>query len=402
MANLTPEQFEKALNNAKQALQANMGKILVNASSIGSAEMQRRVFNRGLTTAGKRMEYRNAPSNYTNLRLDAGLQISYKDLTFTGNLFYSMNILSTAEKEVTYGFNNSDTAQIAEWQQTSDKQVNEPIFELNEKEKAKMEKQMALDAYAILQSAIDNFPSVPTAKTIQKRDAVSKSISRQQQKKAKQRKFERKQALKNRVATAQKSGIKRRTSLDAQKNRLIKSDLKTSSIIKKREALQQQLKAKQKLINAKQKEINKKALQKFNNRKSYLESFIQRKQGQADIYALKLDKVKSGSKSAKDLSQKYLNAKKQIDKARKELYTSKFTAPTKKTNPVQKRLDAQKTKLAQSRASYKSQATRYQQTKKSVSQKAREQQRKLRAKQLRMGTYKPKKRKKKWPQKQSI
>jgi hypothetical protein len=395
MANLTPEQFEKALNNAKQALQANMGKILVNASSIGSAEMQRRVFNRGLTTAGKRMEYRNAPSNYTNLRLDAGLQISYKDLTFTGNLFYSMNILSTAEKEVTYGFNNSDTAQIAEWQQTSDKQVNEPIFELNEKEKAKMEKQMALDAYAILQSAIDNFPSVPTAKTIQKRDAVSKSISRQQQKKAKQRKFERKQALKNRVATAQKSGIKRRTSLDAQKNRLIKSDLKTSSIIKKREALQQQLKAKQKLINAKQKEINKKALQKFNNRKSYLESFIQRKQGQADIYALKLDKVKSGSKSAKDLSQKYLNAKKQIDKARKELYTSKFTAPTKKTNPVQKRLDAQKTKLAQSRASYKSQATRYQQTKKSVSQKAREQQRKLRAKQLRMGTYKPKKRKKK-------
>jgi len=395
MANLTPEQFEKALANAKQALQANMGKILINATNLGSAEMQTRVFNRGLTTAGKRMEYRNAPSNYTNLRLDAGLQISYKDLTFTGNLFYSMNILSTAEKEVTYGFNNAETAQIAEWQQTSDKQVNEPIFELNEKEKAKMEKQMALDAYAILQSAIDNFPSIPTAKTIQKRDAVSKSISRQQQKKAKQRKFERKQALKNRVATAQKSGIKRRTSLDAQKNRLIKSDLKTSSIIKKREALQQQLKAKQKLINAKQKEINKKALQKFNNRKSYLESFIQRKQGQADIYALKLDKVKSGSKSAKDLSQKYLNAKKQIDKARKELYTSKFTAPTKKTNPVQKRLDAQKTKLAQSRASYKSQATRYQQTKKSVSQKAREQQRKLRAKQLRMGIYKPKKRKKK-------
>ncbi len=393
MANLTPEQFEKALANAKQALQANMGKILVNASSIGSAEMQRRVFNRGITTAGKQMNYRSKA--YMKLRQDAGLQTNWKDLTFTGDLFYSMNILSTAEKEVTYGFNNSDTAQIAEWQQTSDKQVNEPIFELNEKEKAKMEKQMALDAYAILQSAIDNFPSVPTAKTIQKRDAVSKSISRQQQKKAKQRKFERKQALKNRVATAQKSGIKRRTSLDAQKNRLIKSDLKTSSIIKKREALQQQLKAKQKLINAKQKEINKKALQKFNNRKSYLESFIQRKQGQADIYALKLDKVKSGSKSAKDLSQKYLNAKKQIDKARKELYTSKFTAPTKKTNPVQKRLDAQKTKLTQSRASYKSQATRYQQTKKSVSQKAREQQRKLRAKQLRMGTYKPKKRKKK-------
>ena len=258
-----------------------------------------------------------------------------------------------------------------------------------------MEKQMALDVYAILQSAIDNFPSVPTAKAIQKRDAVSKSISRQQQKKAKQRKFARKQALKNRVATAQKSTAQKQTRLGLQQKKLIKTDLKTSSIIKKKQELQKQLKAKQKLINAKQKEINAKALKKFNNRKSYLESFIQRKQGQADIYALKLDKVKSGSKSAKDLSQKYLNAKKQIDKARKELYTSKFTAPTKKTNPVQKRLDAQKTKLAQSRASYKSQATKYQQTKKSVSQKAREQQRKLRAKQMRMGTYKPKKRKKK-------
>lgn len=393
MANLTPEQFEKALSNAKQALQANMGKILINATNLGSAEMQTRVFNRGLTTAGKQMNYRSKA--YMKLRQDAGLQTNWKDLTFTGDLFYSMNILSTAEKEVTYGFNNGETAQIAEWQQTSDKQVNEPIFELSEKEKAKMEKQMALDVYAILQSAIDNFPSVPTAKAIQKRDAVSKSISRQQQKKAKQRKFARKQALKNRVATAQKSTAQKQTRLGLQQKKLIKTDLKTSSIIKKKQELQKQLKAKQKLINAKQKEINAKALKKFNNRKSYLESFIQRKQGQADIYALKLDKVKSGSKSAKDLSQKYLNAKKQIDKARKELYTSKFTAPTKKTNPVQKRLDAQKTKLAQSRASYKSQATKYQQTKKSVSQKAREQQRKLRAKQLRMGTYKPKKRKKK-------
>jgi len=164
MANLTPEQFEKALNNAKQALQANMGKILINATNLGSAEMQTRVFNRGLTTAGKRMEYRNAPSNYTNLRLDAGLQISYKDLTFTGNLFYSMNILSTAEKEVTYGFNNSDTAQIAEWQQTSPKQVNEPIFELSDKEIAKMERQMSLDALAIIQGAIDSFPNVPNIK----------------------------------------------------------------------------------------------------------------------------------------------------------------------------------------------------------------------------------------------
>ena len=162
MANLTPEQFEKALANAKQALQANMGKILVNASSIGSSEMQRRVFNRGITTAGKQMRYKSKP--YIKLRQDAGLEVGWKNLQFTDNLFNSMTILTTAEKEVTYGFNNNETAQIAEWQQTSPKQVNEPIFELSDKEIAKMERQMALDALAIIQGAINSFPSVPSIK----------------------------------------------------------------------------------------------------------------------------------------------------------------------------------------------------------------------------------------------
>lgn len=162
MANLTPEQFEKALANAKQALQANMGKILINATNLGSAEMQTRVFNRGITTAGKQMNYRS--KSYMKKRVDATLQVNWKDLAFTNNLFYSMTILTTAEKEVTYGFNNGETAQIAEWQQTSPKQVNEPIFELSDKEIAKMERQMSLDALAIIQGAIDSFPNVPNIK----------------------------------------------------------------------------------------------------------------------------------------------------------------------------------------------------------------------------------------------
>lgn len=182
MANLTPEQFEKALANAKQALKANMGKILINATNIGSAEMQIRVFNKGITTAGKQMNYRSKP--YIKLRQDAGLQTNWKDLTFTGDLFYSMNILSTAEREVTYGFNNAETAQIAEWQQTSSKQVNEPIFELSQKEIAKMEKQMALDAMKIIQGAINGFPNVPTIqgekvrKTKQPKPAKKKPIKK--------------------------------------------------------------------------------------------------------------------------------------------------------------------------------------------------------------------------------
>lgn len=247
MANLTPEQFEKALNNAKQALQANMGKILVNASSIGSAEMQRRVFNRGLTTAGKRMEYRNAPSNYTNLRQDAGLQISYKDLTFTGNLFYSMNILSTAEKEVTYGFNNSDTAQIAEWQQTSPKQVNEPIFELSDKEIAKMERQMSLDALAIIQGAIDGFPNVPN---ITPKDATQKAIKRNKQKKLKLKQVK------------QRSSITEK--FEQQKN--IKAK-KSESIAKKQEGIK---KAQERVSKAKTSEARQKAQESLNKKKQSL------------------------------------------------------------------------------------------------------------------------------------
>lgn len=377
MANLTPEQFEKALNNAKQALNANMGKILINATNLGSAEMQTRVFNRGLTTAGKRMEYRNAPSNYTNLRLDAGLQISYKDLTFTGNLFYSMNILSTAEKEVTYGFNNSDTAQIAEWQQTSDKQVNEPIFELNEKEKAKMEKQMALDAYAILQGAIDNFPSVPTAKTIQKRDAVSKSISRQQQKKAKRRKFERKQALKKKAQQAQVSYAKKQTRLEIQQKSLNKTNLKTSEAIKKKQSAEKALKANQfRRIDTKK-------------RADYLQGVIKRKQAYADANAQKLSKARAGSKASKEYARKLAQQKKEIDMAKKAL------SEVKQVNQLKKTIATSSKQLQKSREKYKTQTAKSKAYKKKVMKKERIKKVELRAKQLRMGIYKPKKRKKK-------
>jgi hypothetical protein len=182
MANLTPEQFEKALSNAKQALTKNIGKILINATNIGSSEMQVRVFNRGQTTAGKQMRYRSAP--YKKLRTDAGLQTNWKDLIFTGDLFYSLTILSTAEKEVTYGFNNADTAQIAEWQQTSNVQVGEPIFPLNQKEISKMERQIAIDVAKVFTGALESFPNMPSVSGIGK-SATEKSIARNKAKKAK-------------------------------------------------------------------------------------------------------------------------------------------------------------------------------------------------------------------------
>lgn len=377
MANLTPEQFEKALANAKQALKANMGKILINATNIGSAEMQIRVFNKGVTTRGKKMEYRNAPSDYTNLRQDAGLQISYKDLTFTGDLFYSMTILSTAEREVTYGFNNSETAQIAEWQQTSDRQVNEPIFELNDKEKAKMEKQMALDAYAILQGAINNFPNVPTSKTIQKQDAVSKSISRQQKKKAKQKKFARKQALKKKAQQTQVSFAKKQSRLEVQQKSLNKTNLKRSDALKKKQSAEKALKANQfKRIDTKK-------------RSDYLQGVIKRKQAYADANALKLAKSRTGSKAGKEYARKLQQQKKEIDMAKKAL------SEVKQVNQLKKTIATSSKQLQKSTEKYKTQTAKSTAYKKKVMKKERIKKVELRAKQMRLGTYKPKKRKKK-------
>ena len=266
MANLTPEQFEKALSNAKQALKANMGKILINATNIGSAEMQIRVFNRGLTTAGKQMNYRSKP--YMKLRQDAGLQTNWKDLTFTGDLFYSMNILSTAEKEVTYGFNNGETAQIAEWQQTSDKQVNEPIFELSQKEINRMEKQMALDAMKIIQGAINGFPNVPSVRG----DAVSKSIGRKQKKEAKIRQSKQKKRLTKTVQSSSVQSIKKSESISKKQA----SIQKTQAQLAKSKKAESKAKIAQRL--AKQKEaLNKMQTQseKIATRKSKAEIKLQ-------------------------------------------------------------------------------------------------------------------------------
>jgi hypothetical protein len=197
MANLTPEQFEKALSNAKQALTKNIGKILINATNIGSSEMQVRVFNRGQTTAGKQMRYRSAP--YKKLRTDAGLQTNWKDLIFTGDLFYSLSILSTSEKEVTYGFNNADTAQIAEWQQTSDVQVGEPIFPLNQKEISKMERQIAIDVAKVFTGALESFPNMPSINT-----ATDKAISRNIRNQEKRSKAKLNQTIKKKQTKLQK------------------------------------------------------------------------------------------------------------------------------------------------------------------------------------------------------
>jgi hypothetical protein len=175
MANtLTPEQFEQACKNAIVSVEKNISKILINTTNIGSADMQSRIFDEGKTVAGNTMRYRSKA--YTKLRVDAGLGIAYKDLEFTGDLFFSMSILSTAQNEVAYGFNNNRTAEIAGYQEETG-QVGEPIFELSEKEAKLMERQFAIDVAKVFKGALENFPNMPSVSNIGK-SATNKSIAR--------------------------------------------------------------------------------------------------------------------------------------------------------------------------------------------------------------------------------
>ena len=168
--------------NAVKVVETNVGKIMLNGANLGSGLMQRRVFNKGVATSGKKMMYRSAP--YKRLRVDAKLQIAHKDLTFTGNLFNSLTILGSNNNEVNYGFNNSEMAEIAGYQETSSKQVNEPIFKLSKKEIQQVERAMTKDVLRVVVATFESYPNVPSVSPL-KEDPVKKSVARNQKKKAK-------------------------------------------------------------------------------------------------------------------------------------------------------------------------------------------------------------------------
>jgi hypothetical protein len=296
MANtLTPEQFEQACKNAIVSVEKNISKILINATNIGSAEMQFRIFNKGQTVAGNTMRYRSAP--YKKLRTDAGLQTNWKDLIFTGDLFYSMSILGTANKEVVYGFNNMRTAEIAGYQEES-KQVGEPIFELNLKEYNQMERQFSLDVAKVFKGALESFPNMPGVSNIGK-SATEKSIARNKAKKKK---------------------AKSKTSTNAKLTKQIESKEKTKEAVKK----------------------------------------------QKDLVSKREASLRKSQERLADLKNKKTFQESQFDK-RRAIADKKQASLIKSQNALTK--------------------------KKKAEAKAKERARIARAKQLRMGTYKPKKRK---------
>ena len=194
MPDLTPEQLKQALRSAVAEVEANMGNILFNAANVGAAQMQFRVFNKGITTAGTNMKYRSAP--YKRLRTDAGLQTNHKDLMFTGNLFNSLTILSKSNEQVSYGFNNAETATIRTYQETSDKQVNEPIFDLNEKEEMAMYKAIGKGLGDLIIKTITSYPNKPAKVGA---DPVEKSKKRNAKKVQKKKAVQKKQDIETRL-----------------------------------------------------------------------------------------------------------------------------------------------------------------------------------------------------------
>lgn len=160
MAEIRAEQAEQLFANIAKSIQREMPKILMNAANVGSAEMQFRIFNQGRSADGAVMNYKNA--QYKKLRENNGLQVRVKDLIFEGNLFNSLDILSHSNTEVSYGFTNADSAQIAEYQETSPIQVNKPIFSLNTKESKIIDRSVNADVERIVVRSVESFPALAT------------------------------------------------------------------------------------------------------------------------------------------------------------------------------------------------------------------------------------------------
>jgi chromosome segregation ATPase len=302
-----------------------------------------------------------------------------KDLIFTGDLFNSMTILSTAEKEVAYGFNNARTAQIAEYQETSNIQVNEPIFDLSEAEKNKAERQFAIDVSKIFTGALENFPNMPSANVLKSdEDAISKAQRRNRQKQQKRKAYARKEKQKEAIK-AGKVPRKQYTKVEARERAISKAQAKKSALnTKATSILQQRDRAKAEL---KKNEFARKNLAlQTKKAKKYLKV---REERLAKVQS-QLAKTRSGSKNRQVLTKRLEKAQFEIKTAKSKLENIQRVKTAKKT------ITKSKTPIAKVRSDY-SKAIQQIRAKNTG---LREMKRKERAKKLRQGTYKPKPRKK--------
>jgi hypothetical protein len=376
--NLTPDQYKQAMASAVKMVEANVGKIMLNGANLGSALMQRRVFNKGIATSGKKMMYRSAP--YKRLRVDSKLQIAHKDLIFTGNLFNSLTILGKSDKEVSYGFNNNETATIANYQETSSKQVNQPIFDLSTKEIAQVERAMAKDVARMVVATIESYPNPPGTGVLKMagEDAISKSQRRNRIKQKKRKAYARKQKRKEDIK-AGKVFKPRLNKVDSRDKAIAQAKKKKSDLnIKATSILQKREKAKAEL---KRNEFTRKNLKLQQSR---ISKYIKVRQDRLAVATSKLSKTRAGSKNNQ-------NAIARVQRLQKEISTA-----NRKLNDISKVKSAKKT-IAQSKSPIKRIRAQSATQTKAIKDKSvglRELRRIQRAKRIRQGTHKPKKRKK--------
>lgn len=367
---MTPAEFEKAMQNAVIALEKEMKNILLNGANLGEALMEQRIVNKGLTFAGNQMNYKSAP--YKRLRTDAGLKTGFKDLTFTGNLFNSLKILEATNGRVAYGFNNSRMAEIAGYQETSDVQVKERIFGLNPKEDARVQKQMSRDVTKLVKMAIEGYPKMPTLGQTSEEKSINKSIARNKKKQLKKAKKKKSSPI---VEKLDKSIRAKQTRGEIMQKKLLSTNIKATNTIKQKTKLQTELKANQfKRIDTKKRE-------------AYLKGVIKRKEKYIKQNQEKLAKSRNGSKAGERYLKTLNNHRKDLSKAKAVL------AEVRSVKPLKKQIATTASQVKKLRSSVKTQTDANKAYKKKTNPKLLEQRRIKRARQLREGTYKPKKRK---------
>jgi hypothetical protein len=271
-------------------------------------------------------------------------------------------------------------AEIANYQETSDKQVNQPIFDLSTKEIAQVERAMAKDVARMVVATIESYPNPPGTGVLKMagEDAMSKSQRRNRIKQKKRKAYARKQKRKEDIK-AGKVFKPRLNKVDSRDKAIAQAKKKKSDLnIKATSILQKREKAKAEL---KRNEFTRKNLKLQQSR---ISKYIKVRQDRLAVATTKLSKTRAGSKNNQ-------NAIARVQRLQKEISTA-----NRKLNDISKVKSAKKT-IAQSKSPIKRIRAQSATQTKAIKDKSvglRELRRIQRAKRIRQGTHKPKKRKK--------
>jgi len=131
----TLKRVNKKLESIAECVAKRKDIVEIAALEQGMSEMLSRIFDKGITLDGGTMGgYSNA---YLLKRLKKGKNNLNKNLVFEGNLRNSIQVGKYENRNV-IGFTDLDLANIAQFQEESDIQVNEPIFGLRDNEEEEM------------------------------------------------------------------------------------------------------------------------------------------------------------------------------------------------------------------------------------------------------------------------